>query len=206
MKGGMIMSRSFDKKSFDVMVNFVHTFLKFSIIALFVLIGILGVALLVFTFLPAEIFDYNIANLETVNIGTTNVIYALDGLELTGIYNVKWLLVLILLVANINLGFFQFITIQLKKIVKNVKEKDPFTTANAQNMKIMGIGFLIASVVVSIANSILFMSAVNTFNIFEATVNFSVDFQTLFTGILILILGYIFEYGAYLQDEHNMTV
>ena len=200
------MSRSFDKNSFDTMIKFVHILLKWSVGILYGLLGILVVGVVVTTFLPADLFDFNLANLENIDVQAFNVLYDIADGRFTGIVNVKWLVVLILVVLTSNGVFLQFIQIQLKRVMKNVREKNPFSEDNANFLKTMGIAFLISAVVLPMLNSWLLMTTVNLFDIYEASVNFSLNLQAVFMGLLILILAYIFNYGAYLQEEHDMTV
>jgi hypothetical protein len=42
--------------------------------------------------------------------------------------------------------------------------------------------------------------------LFELGVSLSPNLQAVFMGIIILIVAYIFDYGSYLQEEHDMTV
>lgn len=200
------MNRSFNKKFFDSMIKVVHVILKYSVIALFVLLGILGVVFLVALFLPKSLFDFDLQLLENTQVTVMNVVYDLEAFGFTGVINVKWMFVLAVFAAIGNLSFYQFVQIQLKKLMKNVREGSPFSESSTGYLKYMGIGFLVASVVLPIINGSLFMVIINQLEIFEATINFSLDIQLLFTGVLILILGYIFDYGAYLQEEHNLTV
>lgn len=200
------MNHSFNKKFFDSMVKVVHVFLKWSVRALFVLLGILVVGFFVTMFIPVSSFDFDLQNLEHINVNVMNIMYDLSNVGLSGVVNIKWILVLGIFVAIGHLAFYQFLQILLCKLMKNIKEGSPFNSTSAGYLRVMGIGFLVASAVMPFINGLLFVAIMNKFDIYEATINFSIDFQYLFIGVLILILGYTFEYGAYLQEEHNMTV
>jgi len=207
MKGGVIMNRSLDKKKFESVIKVVYLFLRISVIALFVLLGILVVTSIVFPFIPKELFDFELANLEQIDIQVGSILYELRGIiTFAGIVNVKWLLSLLFVVLSVNLLFFQFILIQLKTIISDVSNKIPFSDKNIKRLKYMGIAYLVSSIVLPIVNGTLFVKIANTFNIFDATINFSIDFQSVFIGIIILILAYVFEYGATLQEDIDLTV
>lgn len=200
------MNRTFNKGRFDVVIDITHLLLKWSVRALYVLIGILTVGFLVFLFLPKGLLDYDISNLENINVLYANIYYEISGESFVGIYNVKWLLTLLFFAGIANLAFYQYIQIQLRNVISNVKQKEPFSINNVNYLKYMAYAFLISSLVLPIVNGWLFTTAVNTFEIYEATINFSLNMQSLFMGILVLILAYVFDYGSYLQEEHDMTV
>lgn len=200
------MNHSFNKKFFDSMIKVVHVFLKYSVGALFVLVGILFVGFLVTIFIPVELFEFNLEHIANMDVSVMNISYDLSTIGLNGVINLKWLVVLALFVAIVNLVFYQFIQIQLKKLMRNVREGNPFSTSNSTFLRYMGVAFIVAAVLLPLVDGWLFMVIINRLELFDATINFSLDIQLLFVGVLILILGYIFEYGAYLQEEHNMTV
>lgn len=200
------MNRTFNKKRFDIIIKFTHLFLKYSVRILYVLIALLIVGFVVVIFIPKSLLDFDLAILEEVNVQYFNIVYDLSDGGFTGIYNVKWLVTLLLFTGATNLIFFQFIQIQLRNVINDVKAESPFSENNVLFLKRVAYGFLIASVLLPLLNGWLFMTMINTFEIYSATINFSLNFQMLFTGVLVLILAYVFDYGAYLQEEHDMTV
>ena len=207
MKGGVIMNRSLDKKKFESVIKVVYRFLRISVVALYVLLGLLFLTSVVLPFVSKGVFDFNLANLDNIDIQTGSILYEVRGIvTLTGIVNVKWLVSLAFVVLTVNLVFFQFVLIQLKQIITDVYHKIPFSDKNIKRLKYMGIAYLVSSVVLPMVNGSLFAMVANTFNIFEATVSFSMDLQSVFIGIIILILAYVFEYGAALQEDIDLTV
>ena len=169
------MNHSFNKKFFDSMIKVVHAVLKWSVVALFVLMGLLVVIFVVTLFIPASVFDFDLAHIGNMNVNVMNVMYDMSGFGFSGIVNVKLLFLLILFVALGNLAFYQYIQIQLKKLMSNIKEGSPFNYSSAKFLRYMGIAFLIASVVLPILNGWLFMGVINTLEIFEASINFSLS-------------------------------
>lgn len=200
------MEQTFNKKQYEVIIKVVNIFLKWSVRAIFVLLGIILIGFIAVIFIPKSLLNFDMANLENINVQFANVMYEINEDIFTGIANVKNLLLILLFTGIANLTFFQFIQIQLKKIVTSVREELPFRNSNAIILRNLGLGYLIASVLISLINSWLMMTLVNTFNVYEATINFSVNLQMVFMGIIVLILAYVFSYGSYLQEEHDSTV
>ncbi|MFH0993414.1 MAG: DUF2975 domain-containing protein [bacterium] len=168
--------------------------------------GILLIGFVAVVFVPKGLLNWDMANLEQISVRLVNILNEINGDILAGDANVKNLILMILFAGVVNLSFFQFVQIQLKKIVSSVRDEMPFRNANAIILRNLGLGYIIASVFVSFVNSWMFMTLVNTFNVFNATYNFSIDWQMVFMGIIILILAYIFSFGSYLQEEHDATV
>jgi len=200
------MSRQFNKDRFEVVINIVYTFLRFSVVALYVLLAFVLIGWVVTWFLPQDLFDFNLANLEQTQVQIFQFNYDLASLGLSGIVNVKNIVVLALFAFVANIAFYQYVQVLLKRIMKHIKNEHPFNPTNVKYLMWMGFGFLIASVVLPLINSFLFSNIINTLELFEAGVNLSPNFQAIFMGVIILIVAYIFDYGAYLQEEHDMTV
>ena len=167
--------------------------MRISVVALYVLLGLLFLTSVVLPFVSKGVFDFNLANLDNIDIQTGSILYEVRGIvTLTGIVNVKWLVSLAFVVLTVNLVFFQFVLIQLKQIITDVYHKIPFSDKNIKRLKYMGIAYLVSSVVLPMVNGSLFAMVANTFNIFEATVSFSMDLQSVFIGIIILIIAVAF--------------
>ncbi len=200
------MESTFNKERFHGVIGIVYTILKWIIRFGYLVAGITVIGFLVVLFIPKDLLDFNMANLEHINVQFTNIMYQINGGFFTGIVNIKSLLLLLLFAGMINLGFYLFIMIHIKKLVGSVRNNVPFEKSNAIILRNLGIGYLIASVLVSVVNSWLMVSAVNTFDVINTTVNFSIDLQYVFIGVIILILAYVFSYGSYLQQEHDTTI
>ncbi|HOO43751.1 MAG TPA: DUF2975 domain-containing protein [Bacillota bacterium] len=200
------MESTFNKERFHGVIGIVYTILKWIIRFGYLVAGITVIGFLVVLFIPKDLLDFNMANLEHINVQFTNIMYQINGGFFTGIVNIKSLLLLLLFAGMINLGFYLFIMIHIKKLVGSVRNNVPFEKSNAIILRNLGIGYLIACVLVSVVNSWLMVSAVNTFDVINTTVNFSIDLQYVFIGVIILILAYVFSYGSYLQQEHDTTI
>lgn len=206
MKGGMIMSRSFNKKQFHAIIDVVYLFLRWAVVSLIILTSLLFVSNVVMLFLPQSILDYDLANLENVNIQLMNVMYSLNNASFTGIVNVKWLLSFALFTGIVNLVFIIIVMILLRNLIADVKQQQPFSENNIKRLKYMGYAYLISSIVLPFINQSFSMYVVNLFELWQATVNFSINLQAVFMGVIILILAGVFEYGEYLQEDHDLTV
>lgn len=200
------MSRTFNKDRFEVIIKIVYTFLRYSVGALYVLLAILGIVWVTTWFIPASVFDFDLANLGNTNVQIFGLNYDLESLGLNGVINVKTIVVLAFFAGVANLAFFQYVQVLLKRIMKNVSSNHPFNPVNVKYLQYMGIGYLVASLVLPIINSLFFTRVIDALELYEAGVNLSLNFQSIFMGLIILIVAYIFDYGSYLQDEHDMTV
>ncbi|MCG8640293.1 MAG: hypothetical protein MI862_11170, partial [Desulfobacterales bacterium] len=77
---------------------------------------------------------------------------------------------------------------------------------NAKRITVMGVIFLIGSLVYKAAGGVVAMAIINTYNLSNFKINFSPDIFMLFTGFMLLILAGIFQYGSFLQEEYDTTL
>lgn len=200
------MSQTFNKKNFDLMIKGVHYFLKWAVVGLVGLTAILLVGAIGVMFIPKELLDFDLANLENVNVQVMNIMYALEELNFTGIVNVKWLIVFGMTIGAVNLFFLVYVLHMMKGVVKDVKGKAPFSDDNIKRLKYMGYAYLISAVALPLINNSLAVYVVNLLDLWEADVNFMINFSAVFMGAIILILAGVFEYGETLQEDHDLTV
>lgn len=205
--GGMIMENTFNQNKYKGVLNVVHIILKVLMIILFVGLGIMAIGFATILFIPKGLLEIDLAALSDLNTRLTAIMLEIDPNFFTGTVNIKRSLLAILLTGLANAAFLQFIFIYLKKLIKNVKESQIFEKGNAKILKTLGIGFLVASVILPVFSSISMLSVANMLDIFQDVhYSFSIHWQSVFTGVLILILAYVFSYGTYLQEEHDLTV
>ncbi|QMS85014.1 DUF2975 domain-containing protein [Candidatus Xianfuyuplasma coldseepsis] len=200
------MNKTINKKRFDNIMKGTHVFLSWSVRALYVLMGFVLIGFLVALFIPKDLMNFDLDNIEHINIQLSNVLYQIDESLFTGIINVKWTLVLLGFMALANLAFLQFVMIYIRNILRDTIDQNPFSDNNVNRLKYIGYGYLIASVVLPYINNLFFWQLIHQLDLFEATINFSIHFQSVFMGVIILILANIFDYGSYLQEDHDMTV
>lgn len=200
------MTNTMKKNPFETLIKALHVVLKWSVRVVYVLLGLLFIALLVFLFIPKASLNFDLANLENININIMNIIYEINNAVFTGVINIKWLLVLGVFAGIVNLAFFQLIQILLRNLLKNTRETTPFISENVVLLKTMGFAFLVASVILPLVNAWLVTDVVNLLNLYQASVNLSLNLQMIFMGLIVLVLTYVFNYGAYLQEEHDSTI
>lgn len=121
--------------------------------------------------------------------------------ELLGIFRLVCSLIVL------NSIFFSLLTFYLKGILSAVEKGRPFAPGNARRLSLIGIVFLISSLLLTNLQATLvykILHAANAAGMFS--VNFTVNTTMLFAGLLLLILSGIFRYGAYLQEEYDATL
>jgi hypothetical protein len=105
------------------------------------------------------------------------------------------LLILILLVLG-----------QLRIILKNVVNENPFAEKNAKSIKNIGYVIMASSLVMPVTKAFLINKIIHAFNLSNVNVVYTVNIEVLIIGILLLLVSAIFNYGAYLQQEYDTTL
>ena len=205
MKGGMIMRRSFNKKYFNTVLTITRWVTKISVVCLFILIGFLLISVGVIMF-PVDLFDYNLDNLANIDFQYLNALKEINPDLFTGIVNVKWISVYALFVVLLNVSFLQYVFILLKKAIIDVSNEKPFSEKNIKRFNLIGIAFLVSGFLFPIFNVLLFNGITKLLSFDNININYSMDLQQIFIGLLIIVLANILEYGAYLQEDHDLTV
>jgi hypothetical protein len=99
------------------------------------------------------------------------------------------------------------ITYQLKKIFLNFKKNEPLNKLNFPRVKYIGIILIIANVAQWLYSLALNQYLTQNFkwgNETQLTQSFNVNY--LFIGIVLIIVSKIFEMGASLEEENNLTI
>lgn len=200
------MTTNYQHERYAGITRFVLVLLKIGVAILTVFTVILGLLWIASWVLPQSVFDFDLANVDSLNLDMTNLQYNLASLNLEGIVNVKRLAIIGLGVGVLNLGFLLFLLVLLKRVMANVAAKAPFVKENVTYLRYMGIGYLVASVILSGANSLFLYQVLETIGLDDATSNFTVEVPSMFMGAILLIIAYVFDYGSYLQEEHDQTV
>ncbi|HPJ76471.1 MAG TPA: DUF2975 domain-containing protein [Clostridia bacterium] len=125
---------------------------------------------------------------------------AISNTRIVEIYSLMFagsalLLILILLVLS-----------QLKIILKNVVNKNPFAEKNAKSIKNIGYVIMASSLVMPVTKAFLINKIIHAFNLSNVNVVYTVNIEVLIIGILLLLVSAIFNYGAYLQQEYDTTL
>jgi hypothetical protein len=200
------MNRKFNKKQFELVMKGTAIVTKILNVILYIALAVIAALFIAVIFINQRHFNFDLSMLDNINVSINNILYELSGDTLSGIVNVKTILLVGAGVAFINLGFVQYIILTVRKLVTNIKDDQPFDQQNTILLKNLAIGFLIASVVLSILNSVFFTVVMNQLEIAEMNVNYTINTTYLFMGILIFILAYVFDYGSYLQEEYDHTI
>jgi hypothetical protein len=95
---------------------------------------------------------------------------------------------------------------QIYKITATVQEDKPFARENAARLKRIGKILIAGSIVFRVVQSVMTSALMDLTGLPGITVVFSVDTNLLLVGLIILVLGGVFEYGTYLQHEYDTTV
>ncbi len=101
------------------------------------------------------------------------------------------------------------IIFHLKKIFSTIAGENPFSMENSKRIRVIGWTVIAASVLKALLSfflGIYFSTLVNLPGL-VITANLRLtDFGGVFVGIIILILAEVFQHGARLQEESNLTV
>ncbi len=114
----------------------------------------------------------------------------------------------ILITGIITVGYLSGFLFLMKLILKNVRDDKVFISQNSTYIKYMGYSLIGFSVVISLCKFWVAGAIMNVIDIPSAHfgANFSFDFQTIFIGLVIVLLSQIFAYGTHLQNEYDATV
>jgi hypothetical protein len=125
---------------------------------------------------------------------------AISNTRIVEIYSLMFagsalLLILILLVLS-----------QLRIILKNVVNENPFAEKNAKSIKNIGYVIIASSLVMPVTKAFLINKIIHAFNLSNVNVVYTINIEVLIIGILLLLVSAIFNYGAYLQQEYDTTL
>ncbi|MCU5181927.1 MULTISPECIES: DUF2975 domain-containing protein [Bacillus cereus group] len=99
-----------------------------------------------------------------------------------------------------------FITIQLRRIVQFVRNKQPFSKSCIKHIQHLAYGVIIYSFIIGLLDNIWGLLLVRTLQLSKTVISLNFNFGMMIMGFLILFLSHIFKYGAYLQDEYDSTL
>ena len=114
-----------------------------------------------------------------------------------------WLLIPTLIVAG-----YLFVVFQLRRVLRNVRQGQPFARDNARRLRIIGYATLIAGPVFGLMTHIYGRVHQYQLDIPDATINVPIDVYpfAIFAGLIVLVIAQVFDYGARLQSEQDLTV
>jgi hypothetical protein len=98
------------------------------------------------------------------------------------------------------------ILFELKRILKSVANDHPFEKGNSKNITVIGITLIAGSLIVPLLEGRIVSAIIQALQISNINFSYSMDGTLFFTGIIILILAAVFQYGNYLQEEVDSTI
>lgn len=201
------MKENFSKEKYEGIFKITHFCVKWLVRILYVAMIVVVIGLVAVLFIPRSNFSFNTNQLEDISFQFYNLFVRIEDFVSEGTYNIKSVLLIAGVSGVVNIGFIQLILIGIRKLILKVKEGSPFDFKNAEVLRRMGMFFIAGSIVLPLANTAMMSTLVHTFNVIgESRVNFAIDLQFVFMGLLIMVLAYVFSYGSYLQEEHDSTV
>jgi hypothetical protein len=95
---------------------------------------------------------------------------------------------------------------ELRRILKSVAADHPFEKGNSKNITVIGTTLIAGSLIIPVLEGRIFSEIIRALQISNINFSYSMDCTLLFTGIIILILAGVFQYGNYLQEEVDSTI
>lgn len=199
------MHITFNEQRFQKFLKFTQGFLKiFFVIVLFSII-VFTLATLTILFLPAHILTIDFGQISTLNFEVMNMQIEVPNTVFTETTMVRWPAFFIAIAGLAHVVFFGVFLRLLINILDDVSKQNPFSNDNVQRMFNMAMIIIAGAFILPIFFFVAGWQLVGTFTV-EAQINYSVNSNMLITGILMLILASIFQYGHHLQTEVDMTV
>jgi hypothetical protein len=121
--------------------------------------------------------------------------------------NKREILLVVFLKRIAFLVIFFILLYQLDKVYSTFKKKEPFNPENVRSLKIVAYSIISLSPVILVYN-ILAIQIFKNYKItgFSTIISNSLNLQYIFFGLLILIIAYVFDRGAQLQEDSDFTV
>ena len=95
---------------------------------------------------------------------------------------------------------------EVKRILTAVIGDNPFKKENSKNLTVISLVLIAGSFIAPFMEGRIATAIIQILKIDSIHFSYSMDGNLLFTGILILILAGVFQYGNYLQEEVDSTL
>lgn len=182
---------------------------KIELIALIVLVVALGVITVVHFVNPDAVIGTGFNSLDVGNI-TLN-------LPMESAPSNRQILVHTWIIALFAIGsgmILYSILLQAEKILQPMKEGNPFHVSTSKNIRTMGVLLLALTVVENLAqfaltayaNSMLKAHLLPQSQILSITSNFELNLTGVLVFFILLLISYVFQYGAQLQQLSDETL
>lgn len=205
MKGVFIMQTQ-TNKNYKTMVQLLH--LGVNIIWIFsITLFVIGVSALIFGLIISHDFlSFSVDNfagyLQTNISQSVQLSFPIEGGDVT-LKTLAWSGGLTLMAYS---ALSIVVTYYFKKIMDQLLKGHPFNEICYRALRINGFIFMAATVFIPIFEFIFFSQMVNVITTPEINLNFSLNLNYLWIGMILYILAKIFEYGNTLQTSYDETV
>lgn len=201
------MSTPFNEKKFMNLLQITAVVIKIIIIIIVTIIGFLALGFLVTVFLPASLLTIDLnALVDGLTIDMMGIAVTIPGDLFQDEVSLKGTVLTTLTVAAIYMAFFAFLIHLLYGLLMDAKKQTPFSRANIKRLFTMSYALITGGIVLPIFLAVVGWVFIAASGFEGASVEYALHGQYIMTGVLIFILAKLFEYGAYLQDEVDMTV
>lgn len=194
------------KSNTSKILNISYTVSRILEVGSYILLGILSLVAIVFLFIPKDALIVSLDEVANYEFMVNQISISISSLGLTGEISLKWIVVFGTSFLVFALAFASVFLYHLRHIIQLVKEDTPFSSENSRRLYFMGKLSIIASILIPIVNSIFLNYAFNLVDFNAADINFMPNITYLFVGLLLIVLGSVFEKGSYLQSEYDQTV
>ena len=167
--------------------------------------GLFLLASLVLLFIPAESVVINTNTLGPLSV-TLGSLYLDFTPQVSGDIILKPFLQALFAWISVSALLVSVILLKVKRILKSVVADHPFEKGNSKNLTVIAITLIVGSLIMPVLEGRIFFAIINALKISNIDFSYSLDCTLLFTGILILILAGVFQYGNYLQEEVDSTL
>ncbi|MFJ8527473.1 DUF2975 domain-containing protein [Bacillus sp. NPDC094106] len=194
------------EKTLKLLQGVFNTFYWIIIIGMFVVLG----GLVAGIFVPLHTLQNTLQDILTTKGTHIHVAFYHSSYNVNPNHiqytKLKTLIISTCLIYEIILTVLLFLIIQLKGIIRFVRNKEPFSKKCINYIQYLAYGVISYSLIDGVLGGILDFLFVRTFQLTQNQVSFEFNFGLLITGLLILLLSNIFKYGAYLQEEYDSTI
>jgi Protein of unknown function (DUF2975) len=168
--------------------------------------GLFIIANIVLLFIPEKnlVISANISGSLAATINGTQL-FKFDPQSIGDIM-IKYVLQAVFLWVSVVLLIASAVLFEVKRILKTVVEDKPFEKGNSKNLTIISLVLIAASFILPIFEGRVFSAAIKTLQVGNISIGYSMNWTLLLTGILILMLAGVFQYGNYLQEEVDSTL
>jgi len=105
-----------------------------------------------------------------------------------------------------NIGQVKYTADEIKRILKSVIQDNPFKKGNSRNLTVIALVLIIGSSILPFMEARVVSEIIRVLQIANINFSYSVDSTMMFSGIIVLILAGVFQYGNYLQEEVDSTL